>query len=45
MKNDSIKHCKDYGEKLKPHKNGSIVLYKIYAYTEPRIDVCTHKEL
>jgi len=32
MKNDSIKHCKDYGEKLKSHKNGSIVLYKIYDY-------------
>lgn len=32
MKNDSIKHCKDYGEKLKLHKNGSIVLYKIYEY-------------
>ena len=32
MKNDSMKHCKDYGIKLKPHKNGSTDLYKIYEY-------------
>lgn len=40
MKNDSMKHCKDYGKKLKPHKSGSTDLYKIYEYCN-KYCICT----